>query len=80
VQRPPRTATPRATRRGLVTADAAGEEVQVRQVVPFDGDDPLRQALAVAAGHHLGEGGDVALSCGLRALIRFSWAVSSWVR
>jgi hypothetical protein len=44
---------------GLVVADSAGEGVQVRQVVLFDGGDPGRQALPVAAGHHLGERGDV---------------------
>jgi hypothetical protein len=44
---------------GLVAADTAGERVQVRQVAGVDGGDPAGQVLAVAAGHHLGERGDV---------------------
>jgi hypothetical protein len=57
--------------------------MQAGQVVAFDCGDPRGQALVVAAGHHLGEGGDVpavAFSCGLRALIFASLAVSSAVR
>jgi len=46
--------------RGVVAADAAGEGVQARQVVEVDGVDPAGQVLAVAAGHQLGECGDVA--------------------
>ena len=34
--------------------------MQAGQVVAFDCGDPRGQALVVAAGHHLGEGGDVA--------------------
>jgi hypothetical protein len=45
---------------GLIAADAAGEGVQAGQLVKVDGVDPPGQALAVAAGHHLGEYGDVA--------------------
>jgi hypothetical protein len=61
----------------------AGEGMQAGQVVAFSCGDPRGQALVVAAGHHLGEGGDVAggaFSCGLRALIFASLAVSPSVR
>jgi hypothetical protein len=44
----------------LVAAEAAGEGMQMRQVADLDGGDPGGQALAVAAGHHLRERGDVA--------------------
>jgi hypothetical protein len=37
-----------------------GEGMQAGQVVAFACGDPRGQALVVAAGHHLGEGGDVA--------------------
>ena len=37
-----------------------GEGMQAGQVVAFDCGDPRGQALVVAVGHHLGEGGDVA--------------------
>ena len=37
-----------------------GEGMQAGQVVAFDCGDPRGQALVVAAGYHLGAGGDVA--------------------
>src|SRR5579859_5529721 len=45
----------------LVAADAAGEGVQRGQVAGFDlGEPVLEGEQALAAGHHLGEAGDVA--------------------
>ncbi len=38
----------------------SGEGMQAGQVVAFDCGDPRGQALVVAAGYHLGAGGDVA--------------------
>jgi len=45
----------------LVTADAPGEGVQLGLVVGFDPGEPVLEGeQALAAGHHLGEAGDVA--------------------
>jgi Transposase, Mutator family len=43
-----------------VAAQVGGEGSQGRQGVVFDGGDPRVEAVAVAAGHHRGEGPDVA--------------------
>ena len=40
---------------GLIATGAAGEGVQVGQVVRGDGRDSVGQALSVATGHHLCE-------------------------
>ena len=66
------------------STDAPGEGMQAGQVVAFNCGDPRGQALVVAAGHHLPAKAvtwpAVAFSCGLRALIFASLAVSPSVR